>query len=144
MKKWADNKRRHLEFNVGDMVLVKILPSQHKSSRSLHNGLIWKYEGPFPIIKRVGNVSYKLELPSWLKLYPAFHLSCLKLNHGDTKDSNMGKSKRPPLGNTRVYDKEVETILADRVVRKKSFSPCQEYFVKWKGLPESEVAGGRW
>ena len=30
MKKWADNKRRHLEFNVEEMVLVKILPSQHK------------------------------------------------------------------------------------------------------------------
>ena len=73
MKKWADSKRRHLEFNVGDMVLVKIVPVQHKFTCSLHKGLIWIYEGPFPIIKRVGNVSYKLELPSWRKLHPAFH-----------------------------------------------------------------------
>ena len=45
MKKWADSKRRHLEFNVGDMVLVKIVPAQHKSTRSLHKGLIQKYDG---------------------------------------------------------------------------------------------------
>ena len=140
MKKWADSKRRHLEFNVGDMVLVKIVPAQHKFTRSLHKGLIRKYEGPFPIIKRVGNVSYKLELPSWRKLHPVFHVSSLKPYHGDTEDPKRGESKRPPLGNTRVYDKEVEIILADRVVRKKSFPPCQEYLVKWKGLPESETS----
>lgn len=102
MKKWADSKRRHLEFNVGDMVLVKIFPSQPKSTRPLYKSLIQKYEGPFPIIKSVGNVSYKLELPFWLKLHPVFHVSCLKPYHEDTKDPKQGESKRPPLGNMRV------------------------------------------
>ncbi|KAL9412592.1 hypothetical protein AB3S75_046090 [Citrus x aurantiifolia] len=122
------------------MVLVKIIPAQYKSTRSLHKGLIRKYEGPFPIIKTVGNVLYKLELPSWRKLHPVFHVSSLKPFHGDTEDPKRGESKRPPLGNTRVYDKEVEAILADHVIQKKSFPPCQEYFVKWKGLPESKTS----
>lgn len=40
MKKWVANKRKHVEFNVGDLVLVKILPSKYKSARSVHKGLV--------------------------------------------------------------------------------------------------------
>nr|GEU73013.1 zinc finger, CCHC-type [Tanacetum cinerariifolium] len=41
MKKWADEKRRHVEFEVGDQVKVKLLPQQFKSLRKVHKGLIW-------------------------------------------------------------------------------------------------------
>ena len=33
MKKWVNKKRRHTEYKVGDMVLVKLLPQQFKSIR---------------------------------------------------------------------------------------------------------------
>ena len=74
----VDNKYRHVEFNVGDFILVMLLLSQHKSTRSLHKGFVQQYEGPFPVINRVDNVSYKLELPSWFKLHLVFHVSYLK------------------------------------------------------------------
>lgn len=121
MKKWVANKRRHVEFNVGDLVLVKILPSKYKYADLVHKGLVQRYKGPFFIITRVGNASYKLELPSWFKIHSVFHVSCLKPYHGDTKDLVRGESKCPPLSNTRVYNKEVKTILPDHIVRKKSF-----------------------
>ncbi|GKC09182.1 putative retrotransposon gag domain, aspartic peptidase domain protein [Tanacetum coccineum] len=54
MKKWADEKRRHVEFKVGDQVMVKLLPQQFKSLRKVHKGLIRRYKGPFPVIGRVG------------------------------------------------------------------------------------------
>ncbi|RVW59550.1 Transposon Tf2-12 polyprotein [Vitis vinifera] len=54
MKKWADKKRRHTEYKVGDMVLVKLLPQQFKSLRPVHKGLVRRYEGPFPILGKVG------------------------------------------------------------------------------------------
>ncbi|RVW21690.1 hypothetical protein CK203_099893 [Vitis vinifera] len=60
MKKWADKKRRHTEYKVGDMVLVKLLPQQFKSLRPVHKGLVRRYEGPFPILGKVGKVSYKV------------------------------------------------------------------------------------
>ncbi|RVW21679.1 hypothetical protein CK203_099894 [Vitis vinifera] len=63
MKKWADKKRHHTEYKVGDMVLVKLLPQQFKSLRPVHKGLVRRYEGPFPILGKVGKVSYKVELP---------------------------------------------------------------------------------
>lgn len=63
MKKWADTKRRHLKLQVGDLVMLKLLPNQFKALRSLHKNLIRKYEGPFPITKRNDSTAYQLELP---------------------------------------------------------------------------------
>ena len=140
MKKWADDKRRHVEINAGDLVMVKILPTQHKSTRPLHKGLVRKYEGPFPIAKRVGKVSYKVDLPSRLRLHPVFHASCLKPYHGDAEDTERGPQSRAPLGVSTSYDKEAELILDVRIVRKKNYPPSREYFVKWKGLPDSETS----
>ncbi|KAL6326360.1 hypothetical protein AAG906_007865 [Vitis piasezkii] len=45
------------------MVLVKLLPQQFKSLRPVHKGLVRRYERPFPILGKVGKVSYKVELP---------------------------------------------------------------------------------
>ena len=140
MKKWADKKRRHAEFQVGDLVLVKLIPQQFKSFRKVHKGLVRKYEGPFPIIGRVGKVSYKVELPPRLKIHPVFHVSNLKPYHEDKEDPGRGISTRAPTAVVTSYDKEVDYIMADRVLRKPNFQRYKEYLVKWKGLPESEAS----
>ena len=140
MKKWADKKRRHVEFQVGDLVLVKLLPQQFKAFRKVHKGLIRRYEGPFPVIKRVGNVAYKLQLPPKLKIHPVFHVSLLKPYREDKEDPSRGMSTRAPTAVVTSFDKDVEAILADRVVRKRGVPPSIEYFVKWKGLPMSEAS----
>ncbi|RVW25255.1 Transposon Tf2-2 polyprotein [Vitis vinifera] len=140
MKKWDDKKRRHTEYKVGDMVLVKLLPQQFKSLRPLHKGFVRRYEGPFLILGKVGNVSYRVELPPRLKIHPVFHASYLKPYHGDKDDPSRGLSKRAPTAVVTSYDKEVEHILADRVIRRQGVPPATEYLVKWKGLPESEAS----
>ena len=78
-----------MEYQVGDLVLVKLFPHQFKSLRKVHKGLLRKYEGPFPVSKKVGKVSYNVELPPQLKIHPVFHAklsSYLKLYHGDKKN----------------------------------------------------------
>ncbi|KAJ4699844.1 Ty3/gypsy retrotransposon protein [Melia azedarach] len=139
MKKWADKKRRDVEFQEGDLVMVKLLPQQFKSLRKVHKGLVRRYEGPFPIVKKVGKVSYRVLLPPKLKIHPVFHVSMLKPYHGDEEDPSRGESKRAPTAVVTSFDKEVECILADRRVRKRGVPNYNEYFVKWKGLPESEA-----
>ena len=37
-----------------------------------------RYCGPFTILKRVGQVAYKLELPEHSKVHPVFHVSRLR------------------------------------------------------------------
>ncbi|KAL5768741.1 hypothetical protein ACOSQ2_015524 [Xanthoceras sorbifolium] len=139
MKKWANKKRRRVEFQVGDLVLVKLLPQQFKAFRKVHKGLVRKYEGPFPILKKVGKVSYKVKLPPRLKIHPVFHVSHLKPYHADTEDPSRGESLRAPTAVVTSYDKEVEEILRDRIVRKRGVPQSSEYLIKWKGLPMSEV-----
>ena len=113
MKKWADKKRRHTEYKVGDMVLVKLLPQQFKSLKLVHKGLVRRYEGPFPILGKVGKVSYRVELSSRLKIHPVFHASYLKPYHEDKDDPSRGLYKRAPTAVVTSYDKEVEHIIVD-------------------------------
>ena len=135
IKKWADKKRRHAEFQVGDLVLVKLIPQQFKSFRKVHKGLVRKYGGLFPILGWVGKVSYKVELPPRLKIHPVFHVSNLKPYHEDKEDPSQGISTRAPTAVVTSYHKEVDYVMVDRVMRKNNFQPYTECLVKWKGLP---------
>ncbi|KAG8379886.1 hypothetical protein BUALT_Bualt07G0135900 [Buddleja alternifolia] len=139
MKKWADPKRRHLEFNVGDKVLIKLIPQQFKAFRGMHKGLVRKYEGPYPVVAKVGKVSYRLDLPSTLKIHPVFHVSMLRPYQEDEEDPNRGESHRAPPVVTKSFDKEIEEVLSHKVVRHRGVKPTTHYFIKWKGLPESDA-----
>ncbi|CAA0814075.1 Unknown protein [Striga hermonthica] len=70
MKKYANRGRRDVQFADGDLVLLKVSPKVWKriSAKAVHRGLIPKYEGPFEIVIKVGNVAYRLKLPDRLKL----------------------------------------------------------------------------
>ncbi|CAM8972714.1 unnamed protein product [Rhodiola kirilowii] len=140
MKKWADKKRRDVEFKVGDLVLVKLLPQQFKAFRKVHKGLIRKYEGPFEVIKRVGNVSYKLNLPPKQKIHPVFHVSMLRPYHEDRGEPSRGVSHRAPTFVETSYNKEVDEIHADRTIRRRGVPSYKEYLVKWRGLSDSEAS----
>ena len=86
MKEWADKKRCHIEYKVGDMVFFKLLPQQFKPLRSVHKGLVMRYEGLFPMFGKADKVSYKVELPPRLKIHSIFHVSYLKPYHKDKDD----------------------------------------------------------
>ena len=42
-----------------------------------------KYYCPYKVLKRIGTMAYKLELPSSSRVHPVFHVSCLKKVIGD-------------------------------------------------------------
>ena len=98
MKKYADKHRRALEFQVGDKVLLKLTPQIQKkvTNKLYHKGMISKYDGPFEVVMRVGNVAYHLNLPERLKTHLTFHVSFLKPYHEDKDDQNHGQVKRAP------------------------------------------------
>ncbi|GJZ80953.1 putative reverse transcriptase domain-containing protein, partial [Tanacetum coccineum] len=79
-KSYADVRRRPLEFNVGDKVMLKVSPWKGVNSFFRKRGkLSPRYIGPFKILERVGLVAYKLELPRELQgIHDTFHVSNLK------------------------------------------------------------------
>ncbi|KAE8676743.1 molybdopterin biosynthesis protein CNX1-like [Hibiscus syriacus] len=134
-KKWADQKRRDVNFEVGDLVLAKLSGILRNP---YHKGLVQRYEGPFKVLKRVGTMAYRLELRPTIKAHHVFHVSLLKPYHQDEEELDRGKSHRAPVGVKVSYEKEIEAIHAERVVHRVGYRPRHEYLVQWKGLPESE------
>nr|GFB18917.1 putative reverse transcriptase domain-containing protein [Tanacetum cinerariifolium] len=65
-KSYADLKRKPMEFQVGDKVMLKVSPWKGVVRFGKRGKLNHIYVGPFKVIERVGSVAYKLELPEEL------------------------------------------------------------------------------
>jgi len=79
MKLQVDRQRSDREFAVGEHVLLCLQPYTQSSvaNRPFHK-LAYKFFGPYKVIKRIGKVAYKLELPTDCNIHPVFHISQLK------------------------------------------------------------------
>ena len=78
-KSYADQRRRPLEFEMGDFVLLKVSPMKGVRRFGKKGKLAPRYVGPFRITKRIGAVSYQLELPQSLSsVHNVFHISMLR------------------------------------------------------------------
>ena len=78
-KKYADKKRREIEFEEGDQVLLSSI------NLPLRQGVAkfrTRWLGPFEIIKKLSPTAYRLQLPSEFKIHNVFHISLLKPFHG--------------------------------------------------------------
>ncbi|GJV72379.1 putative reverse transcriptase domain-containing protein [Tanacetum coccineum] len=85
-KSYADRRTKPLEFEVGDMVLLKVSSWKGAVHFGKRGKLSPHYIGPFKILARVGPVAYTLELPEELKgIHSTFHVLNLKkcLAEGD-------------------------------------------------------------
>ncbi|GJV35640.1 putative reverse transcriptase domain-containing protein [Tanacetum coccineum] len=68
-KSYADLKRKPMEFQVGDSVMLKVSPWKGGRQPFWANGgklKPWYLSGPFKVLEKVGAVAYKLELPQEL------------------------------------------------------------------------------
>ncbi|GJV34787.1 putative reverse transcriptase domain-containing protein [Tanacetum coccineum] len=62
-KSYVDNRRKPLEFEVGEQVLLKVSPWKGAIRCGRKSKLALRYVGPFEILKRMGPVAYRLRLP---------------------------------------------------------------------------------
>ena len=91
-------------LDVGDWVFLWLQPYKQMSLKKARKDdkLSPKYYGPYKVLKKIGTMAYKLELPvaSWVHI--VFHVSCLKKVIGD---------KLPVQTILPELDEEGQTIL---------------------------------
>jgi hypothetical protein len=132
MKHQTDKKHSERQFQVGDLVLLK-LQSYVQSSLAPHANqkLAFKYFGSFPVLQRIGMVAYKLGLPQSSTIHPVFHVSQLRPVVGASV-AEVSSSLPSDAEDLHVPKR----ILQKRVINRRLHSVPQ-VLVKWSTLLDS-------
>ncbi|GKC35320.1 arginine--tRNA ligase, chloroplastic/mitochondrial-like protein isoform X2 [Tanacetum coccineum] len=78
-KSYVNKRRKHLEFSVGDYVLLKVSHWKGVVCFGKKGKLAPRFVGPFEIVEKVGHVAYRLRLPKELNgVHDTFHVSNFK------------------------------------------------------------------
>nr|GEZ54490.1 putative reverse transcriptase domain-containing protein [Tanacetum cinerariifolium] len=98
-KSYTDLKRKPMDFQVGDRVMLKVSPWKGVVRFGKREKLNPRYIGPFKVLSKVRDVAYRLELPQQLnRVHNTFHVSNLKKCLSD-------ESLMIPLDELRIDDK---------------------------------------
>ncbi|GJR02714.1 putative reverse transcriptase domain-containing protein [Tanacetum coccineum] len=122
-KSYADLKRKPMEFQVGDKVMLKVSPWKGVVRFGKRGKLNPRYVGPFKVLKKVGVVAYKLELPQELsRVHNTFHVSNLKKCYSDDPlvvpleglqvDDKLHFAEEP----VEIMDREVKQLRRSRPI----------------------------
>ncbi|GJU90875.1 putative reverse transcriptase domain-containing protein [Tanacetum coccineum] len=75
-KSYADLKRKPMEFQVGDRVMLKVSPWKRVVHFGKRGKLNPRYVGPFKMLEKIGAIAYKIKLPQELsRVHNTFHVS---------------------------------------------------------------------
>ncbi|XP_071917060.1 uncharacterized protein [Coffea arabica] len=143
-KSYADNRRKDLEFEVGDKVFLKVTPLR---SFTVGKGKKFqpRYVRPFKILQRVGNVVYRLKLPASLsRIHDVFHVSMLNVTappppkkyHPDP--THVLKPEEINIDESLTYEERPVQIL-DRKVKELRIKRIPLVKILWRNHEVEEV-----
>ncbi|KAH7856309.1 hypothetical protein Vadar_006597 [Vaccinium darrowii] len=92
------------------------------------------------VVKKVGNVAYRLKISDRLKVHPTFHVSFLKPYHEDLVNLGRKQAKRAPPVIQKQFDRGVERILDHKTEGQSKKNKRTSYLVKWENNPDREAS----
>nr|GEX08949.1 putative reverse transcriptase domain-containing protein [Tanacetum cinerariifolium] len=128
-KSYADLKRKSMEFQIRDRVMLKVSPWKGVVRLGKRRKLNPRYFGPFMVLDKIRTVVYKLELPQELsRVHNTFNVSNLKKCHAD-------EPLAVPLDGLHVDDKlhfvEEPVEIVDREVKRLKKIRIPLFKVRW-------------
>jgi Reverse transcriptase (RNA-dependent DNA polymerase)/Integrase zinc binding domain/RNase H-like domain found in reverse transcriptase/Chromo (CHRromatin Organisation MOdifier) domain/Aspartyl protease len=124
----ANAKRRDVQFNVGDEVLLSTKHPWFQNTADGVRKLIPAWTGPHTITRVNSKVTYTLALPEEIKCDNVFHVHLLKAYHPDTR-----RPSPPPTTLIEGHEQfEVEAVINHRIKKLRS-GPKEEYKVAFVG-----------
>jgi hypothetical protein len=127
-KSYADQRRCKREFQEGDRVWLRVKPRRSNLSLGNCKKLSPRYCGPFKVLKRIGDLAYRLELPPHIRVHNVFHVSLLKPY---VPDNFLRISASVPIDETGTFEMVPECFLDFRE-KKLRGRIIREFLVKWK------------
>ena len=113
MKAATDPHRREISFEVGNMVYLKLRPYRHSSlACRINEKLAPRFYELFQVIQRMGNIAYKLQLPTSSTIHPVFHVSQLRPTVGNVR---LSLALLPQLSKDLQFLLEPEIMLDYRL-----------------------------
>ncbi|GJV60708.1 hypothetical protein Tco_1466808 [Tanacetum coccineum] len=134
-KSYADKHRRDLEFQVGDRVFLKVSPFRGVKRFGIKGKLSPRFIGPFEILERIGEVSYRLALPPQLSHVhdPDMSLSEEPESILDRQERVMRKHKLFPFVKILLEGIHQEREASGRRKKKSMRASYQHFFVRSRG-----------
>ncbi|KAJ9554217.1 hypothetical protein OSB04_018262 [Centaurea solstitialis] len=129
-KSYADKKRRPIDFQVGDRVMLKVSPWKGIIRFGKRGKLSPRFLGPFTILEKIGQQAYRLELPPEMDgIHPTFHVCYLRKCLAEEESVIPLSEIRVDSGNRCV--EEPEAIL-ERKTKKLRHKEVTMVKVQWK------------
>ena len=134
MKSIYDEKRKPVDIRVNDEVYIKLAKGIEEGYKLLDNFTKFSFNklGPYAVTKVVNPLSFKLKLPSWLRIHPV-----ISIEHLEPKEKDLYNRKTPEPGPIyidgqeqyiidEIMDKEMRSVPGQR--RRKAF-----YLIRYIG-----------
>ena len=126
---YANTHRRHVSFNVGDRVW---LSTEHLHLANTHsNKLQHKWCGPFRIVKKLSEVTYKLKLTGSLassKVHSTFHVSYLRPFIEFDRFAH-DPDYLPPIA--EWFEDRQAVYEIDSIIDHRTYKGHLQYLIKW-------------
>lgn len=139
-KQHADLHLRHVAFNVGDLVLIRLRPERFP--RGTFHKLHHRRAGPFKVLKSLGYNAYHLKLQPTLSFSPIFNVEDLTSNPSPIEGTVSTESSIVPaaiLPAPIPPRDHIEEILDDQLVSTRR-GGYQKFLIKWKNRPLSDCS----
>ena len=136
-----DNSRREVEFEVGDILFLKVSPMKGVMRFGKKGKLSPTFVGPFEILKCISKVAYELALsPTLVGVHNVFHVSMLRKYIPDP--SRVLNYEPLKIKDNLTYEEVLIEILdcKDQVLRTKIISLVK---VLWKNYTMEEASQER-